>query len=98
MSPQQARGIAMMSPEQAGKVLGLPPSQAARMQTGGMYFYAITPKPGVNPRIFVSEVAKARQGVASMPGGAEQVLVPNRSQWMPERKVNPFTLRYTPGN
>ena len=93
MTPQQARAIAMMTPEQAGKVLGLPAAQAARMQSGGMDFYAITAKPGATPSIFTSEVAATSQGGVTMPGGAQQVIVPNRRQWTTASQVNPFTLR-----
>nr|WP_061301690.1 hypothetical protein [Janthinobacterium agaricidamnosum] len=92
MSPQQARAIATMSPEEAGKVLGLPAAQAGNIQKNGIDFYAITPKPGMTPNVFVSDVAKTSQGAATMPGGAQQVIVPNRAQWTTPVPVNPFIL------
>ncbi|MCF7694903.1 hypothetical protein KPG66_01820, partial [Mycetohabitans sp. B2] len=93
MSPEQARAIATMKPEQAGRVLGLPTAQAANMMGKGVDYYAITPKAGVAPNVFVSEVAGTSQGAAMMPGGAQQVIVPNRGQWTEPAKINPFTLR-----
>jgi filamentous hemagglutinin len=60
-----------------------------------MDFYAITPKVGVMPNVFVSNVASTAQGAATMPGGAQQVIVPNRSLWTAPTPVNPFTLRST---
>jgi filamentous hemagglutinin len=97
MSPQQAQAIAAMTPEQAGQVLGLPAAQAANILRNGMDFYAITPKAGVTPNVFVSNVASTTQGAVTMPGGAQQVIVPNRSLWTTPAPVNPFTLRPTGG-
>lgn len=97
MSPQQAQAIAAMTPEQAGQVLGLPAAQAANILRNGMDFYAITPKAGVTPNVFVSNVASTTQGAVTMPGGAQQVIVPNRSLWTTPTPVNPFTLRPTGG-
>jgi filamentous hemagglutinin len=92
MSPQQAREIAIMTPEQAGRLLGLPAAQAANILKNGMDFYAITPKVGATPKIFVSNVAGTTQGAVTTPGGAQQVIVPNRSLWTAPLQVNPFTL------
>lgn len=39
------------------------------------------PLPGTSPQAFVSQVAPVQQGAYSAPGGAQQVLVPNRGQW-----------------
>lgn len=97
MSPQQAQAIATMTPEQAAQRLGLPAAQAANVIKNGMDFYAITPKAGVIPKVFVSDVASTAQGTVAMPGGAQQVIVPNRSQWTSPTPVNPFTLRPTGG-
>jgi filamentous hemagglutinin len=47
----------------------------------GVDFYAITPKLGATPTVFISDVAKTTQGVVTIPGGAQQILVPNRSLW-----------------
>jgi filamentous hemagglutinin len=93
MSPNQAREIATMTPEQAAQALGLPASQAARMLSGGMDFYAIVPKPGVQPKIFVSEVAPTLQGTLITAPSAQQVIVPNRNQWSTPVPVNPLTLK-----
>ncbi|PTB20309.1 hypothetical protein C9I57_14705 [Trinickia symbiotica] len=92
MSPQQAQAIATMTPEQVGQILGLPAAQAANILRNGMDFYAITPKAGSTPNVFVSNVAGTAQGSATMPGGAQQVIVPNRGQWTAPTKVNPFAL------
>ena len=92
LSPQQAQAVATMTPDQAGKVLGLPAAQVANMLRNGVDFYAITPKPGVTPNVFVSSVANTSQGAVSMPGGAQQVIVPNRTQWTVPVPVNPFKL------
>jgi filamentous hemagglutinin len=92
MTPQQAQEIATMTPEQAGQLLGLPAQQAANILRDGMDFYAITPKTGSMPNVFVSNVAEAAQGSVAMPGGAQQVIVPNRTQWTDPVKINPFRL------
>jgi filamentous hemagglutinin len=91
MSMQQAEQIAQMSPSQMGKILGLPASQAAKILSGGVDFYAITPKAGVTPTIFTSKVAGVTQGEISMPGGGVQVIVPNRNLWQRPQKINPPT-------
>jgi filamentous hemagglutinin len=93
MSPEQARAIGTMTPEQAGHALGLPAEQAAKMLNSGLDYYAITPKPGVMPKVFVSDVAPTKQGSVSTAPTAQQVIVPNRSLWTAPKPVNPFTLR-----
>jgi filamentous hemagglutinin len=92
MSPQQAQAIATMTPEQAAQVLGLPASQAANMMKNGMDFYAISPKAGITPNVFVSNVASTTQGAVSMPGGGQQVIVSNRSQWTIPTSIDPVLL------
>lgn len=57
MSPQQAQAVATMMPEQAGQALGLPAAEVAAMLQNGVDFYAIAPKTGVTPTVFVSNVA-----------------------------------------
>lgn len=42
---------------QTGRVLGLPAEQAARIINGGVDYYAISPRPGLMPTIFSSNVA-----------------------------------------
>jgi filamentous hemagglutinin len=93
MSSQQAQAIATMTPEQAGQLLGLPAAQAANILKNGMDAYAIMPKNGATPNVFVSNVAGTAQGAVTMPGGAQQVIVPNRSLWTPPMPVDLSTLR-----
>ena len=92
-TPAQARAVALMTPEQAGQVLGLPASQAARIINGGADYYAITPKVGTTPKVFVSDVASTTQGVHVTAPNAQQVIVPNRNLWNPPVPVSPLTLR-----
>jgi filamentous hemagglutinin len=93
MSPEQARAIRTMTPAEVGKVLGLPSTQAAHILKNGMDVYAITPKSGITPNVFVSNVAGTTQGAMTMPGGAQQVIVPNRSLWTAPKPVNLVTLK-----
>lgn len=93
MTPQQAKAIATMAPEEAGILMGLPAAQAARMQKNGMEFYAISPIPGVMPKVFSSVTAPTNQGSVTMSAGGKQVIVPNRTLWTVPEKVNPFTLQ-----
>jgi filamentous hemagglutinin len=90
MSIKQARAIATMSPEQAGQVLGLPADKSALIQSQGMSFYAITTKSGQTADVFVSNVASTSQGSFATSGGAQQVIVSNRSQWTDPTAINPF--------
>lgn len=57
--------------------LGLPAEQAVRGLQIGFDVYSIKSLPGTNPQAFTAPV---RQGLYSAPGGAQQVLVPNRGQ------------------
>ena len=93
MTPEQVRSIATMTPEQAGKALGLPSDVAWKMINGGVDYYAITPKTGATPKVFVSDIAATSQGAATTTPSAQQVIVPNRSLWTEPKPVNPFTLR-----
>lgn len=93
LSPEQTRAVATMTPEQAGQTLGLPAAQAAKMLGGGIDFYAITPKAGTTPKVFVSDIAPTTQGAVSTTPNARQVIVPNRSLWSDPQPINPFTLR-----
>lgn len=97
MSPQQAQAMTTMTPEQVGQVLGLPAAQAANILKNGMDVYSIMPKAGSTPNVFVSNVARTTQGAVSMPGGAQQVIVPNRSLWTTPTRVNLSTLGSTGG-
>jgi filamentous hemagglutinin len=93
MSPEQARAVATMTPEQAVQSLGLPSAQAANILKNGIDVYAITPKAGVTPNVFVSNVAGTKQGGVTLQGGAQQVIVPNRGLWRAPTPVNLVTLR-----
>lgn len=93
MTPEQVRSIATMTPDQAGKALGLPSDVAWKMINGGVDYYAITPKTGATPKVFVSDIAATSQGAATTTPRAQQVIVPNRSLWTEPKPVNPFTLR-----
>jgi filamentous hemagglutinin len=88
MTQQQARAVSSMTPEQVGEVLGLPAAQAANIMRKGVDYYAITPKDGTSPKVFVSTVAGTTQGTSAMPGGAQQVIVPNRGEWTMPKKIN----------
>jgi filamentous hemagglutinin len=61
--------------------LGLPAEQAIRGSELGFDVYAMKPLPGASPTVFSSEVAPVQQGGYSAPGGAQQILVPDRSLW-----------------
>jgi hypothetical protein len=93
MTQQQASQLTKMTPQQAANALGLPLAQAAKMLDKGMDFYAITPKTGVTPSVFVSDIAPATQAGINISGGAKQVIVPNRTLWNNPKKVNPNLLR-----
>ena len=97
MSPQQAQAIAVMTPEQAGQLLGLPATQAANILKNGVDFYAITPKAGTAPVVFVSNISITTQGLVTMLGGAQQVIVPNRNLWTTPMLINPFTFQRNGG-
>ena len=67
--------------------LGLPAEQGIRGAQLGFDVYAISPKPGVIPTVFVSEVAPIKQGGYFAKGGALQTLVPNRELWTSPKKI-----------
>jgi filamentous hemagglutinin len=93
MTVEQARIIANSTPEQAAQILGLPAAQAGQMLKNGMDFFAISPKSGMQPTIFVSNIAKTTQGTYATAPTAQQVIVPNRSLWTTATPVDPATLR-----
>jgi filamentous hemagglutinin len=95
MSPLQAQAIATMKPDQIGQLLGLPAAQAANIIKNGIDFYAIAPKVGTFPKVFISNVAPTSQAGVVMPGGAQQVIVPNRGLWTAPAVMDPFSLRPT---
>ena len=93
MNADQAKAIASMTPEQAGKALGLPADRAWKILKGGVDYYAITPKVGSNPTIFVSDIAKTSQGVINTFPIGKQVIVPNRSLWNDAKPIDPASFR-----
>ncbi|MES2415264.1 MAG: hypothetical protein V4614_15790 [Pseudomonadota bacterium] len=93
MSTQQARAVVMMTPEQAGKALGLPAEQAWKILNGGVDYYAITPKTGMLPKVFVSDIAVTNQGAVTNAASGQQIIVPNRNMWTEPKPIDPLTLR-----
>jgi filamentous hemagglutinin len=93
VSPDQARTLSTMSPEQIGQALGLPATQAANMLKNGVDYFAMTPKSGASPTVFVSDVARTTQGTVKTAPNTTQVIVPNRSLWSDPKPVNPATFR-----
>ena len=93
MTVDQAKIIANSSAEQAGQILGLPAAQAREMLSNGMDFFAIAPRPGLQPTVFVSDIAATTQGVYATAPRAQQVIVPNRTLWTPATPINPATIK-----
>ena len=87
MTRQEFDALSRLPSDQIAQRLGLPAEQGVRGSQLGFDAYAMTPKFGVTPKVFVSEVAPVRQGNYAAPGGAQQVLVPNRSQWTDPVKI-----------
>lgn len=87
MTTQEYQSLSRLTTDQIAQRLGLPAEQAIRGSQLGFDVYAITPKPGQTPTVFVSEVAPIQQGAYSATGGAKQVLVPNRTAWTNPVKV-----------
>ncbi|WP_236109292.1 hemagglutinin repeat-containing protein [Pandoraea fibrosis] len=67
--------------DQIAAKLGLPAMQAIRGSQLGFDVYSMSPLPKTVPVAFSSQVAPVQQGAYSAPGGAQQILVPNRTQW-----------------
>jgi filamentous hemagglutinin len=93
MTVDQARIITNSSAEQAAQILGLPAAQAGKMLKDGMDFFAIAPKAGLQPTVFVSDIASTTQGAYSTAPKAQQVIVPNRTLWTPATPINPLTIK-----
>jgi filamentous hemagglutinin len=81
MTRAQYDSLSTLPPDQIAAKLGLPAEQGVRGALLGFDVYAMTPKPGTTPAAFTSQVAPVQQGGYSASGGAQQVLVTNRSQW-----------------
>jgi hypothetical protein len=81
MTRQQYDALANLPADQIASQLGLPAEQAIRGSQLGFDVYSMKPMPGNTPTAFTSEVAPVQQGAYSASGGAQQVLVTNRTQW-----------------
>jgi filamentous hemagglutinin len=64
-----------------------PAEQAIRGSQLGFDIYSMTPKSGTTHTVFVSQIAPVEQGAYKAIGGAQQVLVPNRSNWTTPVKI-----------
>jgi filamentous hemagglutinin len=81
MTREQYDSIANLPANEIANYLGLPAEQGIRGSQIGFDVYSMKPLPGTSPTVFSSEVAPIQQGGYSASGGAEQILVPNRSLW-----------------
>ncbi|CAD6550372.1 hemagglutinin repeat-containing protein [Paraburkholderia sabiae] len=81
MTKTEYDSLSRLPADQIAAKLGLPAEQAVRGSQLGFDVYSMKPLPGNSPQVFTSQVAPVQQGGYSAPGGAQQVLVPNRSQW-----------------
>jgi filamentous hemagglutinin len=84
---QEYEGLLGLSSGQIAQKLGLPAEQSIRGTQLGFDVYSITPKSGTSPTVFSSTVASIEQGTYTATGGAQQVLVPNRSLWTDPVKI-----------
>jgi filamentous hemagglutinin len=75
------RDLGLVPADQIAAKLGLPAEQAVRGSQLGFDVYSMKPLSGADAQAFTSQVAPVQQGAYSAPGGAQQVLIPNRSQW-----------------
>jgi filamentous hemagglutinin len=89
MTADQAKTIASSTAEQAAQILGLPAAQAGQMLKNGMDFFAISPKLGARPTVFVSKIAATTQGAYATAPTAQQVIVPNRALWTTATPISP---------
>ncbi|WEY39738.1 hemagglutinin repeat-containing protein [Paraburkholderia sp. SUR17] len=81
MTRAEYDALSKLPADQVAAKLGLPAEQAVRGSQFGFDVYSMTPRPGTDPQAFTSKVAPVQQGAYSAPGGAQQVLVPNRGEW-----------------
>jgi hypothetical protein len=77
----QYDALLKMPANKIADALGLPAEQGIRGSQLGFDVYSMTPKPGAAPKVFASQIAPVEQGSYSANGGAQQILVPNRSLW-----------------
>ena len=81
MTRSEYESLSKLSSTQIAQKLALPAEQGIRGARFGFDVYAITPKPGTSPMAYTSTIAPIDQGAYKATGGAQQALVPNRSQW-----------------
>ena len=81
MTRQQYDQLANLPAQKVADLLGLPAEQGVRGTQIGFDAYAMRPLPDAKPIVFVSRAAPVQQGGYTANGGAQQVLVPNRSLW-----------------
>ncbi|WP_244305944.1 hypothetical protein [Paraburkholderia lacunae] len=81
MTRAEYDSLSKLPADQIAAKLGLPAEQAVRGSQLGFDVYAMSPQPRTTPTAFASQVAPVQQGAYTAPGGAQQILVPNRSQW-----------------
>ncbi|WP_150722425.1 hypothetical protein [Pandoraea capi] len=81
MTKAEYDSLSKLPSNQIAARLGLPAEQGIRGSQFGFDVYSMTPKQGSPATVFTSEVVPVQQGAYFAPGGAQQVLVPNRSQW-----------------
>ncbi|NBW79888.1 MAG: hypothetical protein EBR27_12900 [Betaproteobacteria bacterium] len=89
---QEFENLSRLSTDQIAQRLGIPVEQGVRGAQLGFDAYAITPKVGTTPKVFVSEVAPIQQGSYSATGGAQQVLVVNRAAWSDPVKIGTIAV------
>ncbi|VVD93297.1 hemagglutinin repeat-containing protein [Pandoraea soli] len=81
MTRSEYESLSKLPADQIAARLGLPAEQAIRGSQLGFDVYSMSPLPETKPAAFSSQVAPVQQGAYSAPGGAQQILVPNRTQW-----------------
>ncbi|UCV08564.1 DUF637 domain-containing protein [Dechloromonas denitrificans] len=93
MTKQEFESLSKLPAAQIAQKLGLPAEQAIRGSQLGFDVYSMAPKLGTTPTVFISQIAPVEQGTYKAIGGAQQVLVPNRSLW-----TDPVKVRTVGGN
>lgn len=86
MTRAEYDALSKLPSDQIAAKLGLPAEQAVRGSQLGFDVYSMKPLPGTDPQAFTSKIAPVQQGAYSAPGGAQQVLIPNRTQWSDPNK------------
>ena len=87
MTRSEYDALSKLSPAEIGLRLGLPAEQSVRGAQLGFEAYSMTPKLGTAPKVFTSTVAPVEHGAYKASGGAQQTIVPNRSQWTDPKSI-----------